>query len=108
MANILAKSNEQDAAPPDSSLFQEPAEHALLNAVTQAGQALTPLIAERDYHAALEQLATLRAPVDDFFESVMVNAENPAERVNRLRLLGTLRSLFTQLADLALLSSGSE
>lgn len=108
VANILAKSNEQDAAPPDSSLFQEPAEHALHNAVTQAGQALTPLIAERDYHAALEQLATLRAPVDDFFESVMVNAENPAERVNRLRLLGTLRSLFTQLADLALLSSGSE
>jgi glycyl-tRNA synthetase beta subunit len=38
----------------------------------------------------------------------MVNAENPAERVNRLRLLGTLRALFTQLADLALLSSGSE
>jgi glycyl-tRNA synthetase beta chain len=108
VANIIAKSNEQDVAPPDSSLFQEPAEHALLNAVTQAGQALTPLIAERDYHAALEQLATLRAPVDDFFESVMVNAENPAERVNRLRLLGTLRSLFTRLADLALLSSGSE
>jgi glycyl-tRNA synthetase beta chain len=78
VANILAKSNEQDAAPPDSSLFQEPAEHALHNAITQAGQALTPLIAERDYHAALEQLATLRAPVDDFFESVMVNAENPA------------------------------
>jgi glycyl-tRNA synthetase beta chain len=50
----------------------------------------------------------LRAPVDDFFESVMVNAENPAERINRLRLLGTLRSSFTQLADLALLSSGSE
>jgi glycyl-tRNA synthetase beta chain len=108
VANILAKSDEQDIAPPDSSLFQEPAEHALLNAVTQAGQALTPLIAERDYRAALEQLATLRAPVDDFFESVMVNAENPAERVNRLRLLGTLRSSFTQLADLALLSSGSE
>jgi len=108
VANILAKSDEQDIAQPDSSLFQEPAEHALLNAVTQAGQALTPLIAERDYRAALEQLATLRAPVDDFFESVMVNAENPAERVNRLRLLGTLRSSFTQLADLALLSSGSE
>ena len=108
VANILAKSDKQDIAPPDSSLFQEPAEHALLNAVTQAGEALTPLIAERDYRAALEQLATLRAPVDDFFESVMVNAENPAERVNRLRLLGTLRSSFTQLADLALLSSGSE
>jgi glycyl-tRNA synthetase beta chain len=108
VANILAKSDEQDAAPPDSSLFQEPAEHALHNAVTEAGHALTPLIAARNYHTALEQLATLRAPVDDFFESVMVNAENPAERVNRLRLLGTLRALFTQLADLALLSSGSE
>ena len=108
VANILAKSDEQGIAPPDSSLFQESAEHALFNAVTQAGQALTPLIAERDYRAALEELATLRAPVDDFFESVMVNAENPAERVNRLRLLGTLRALLTQLADLALLSSGSE
>ena len=46
--------------------------------------------------------------MDDFFESVMVNAENPTERLNRLRLLGALRALFTQLADLALLSSGSE
>ncbi|MDA7595276.1 glycine--tRNA ligase subunit beta [Luminiphilus sp.] len=108
VANILAKASEQDATPPDPSLFQEPAEQALHNAVIRAGQALTPLIAARDYQAALAQLATLRAPVDDFFESVMVNAENPAERVNRLRLLGTLRALFTQLADLALLSSGSE
>ena len=108
VANILAKTSEQDVAPPDSSLFQEPAEHTLHNAVINAGQALTPLINARDYRAALEQLATLRAPVDDFFESVMVNAENPTERLNRLRLLGALRALFTQLADLALLSSGSE
>ena len=108
VANILAKSSEQDATPPDPSLFQEPAEHVLHKAVISVGEALTPLINARDYQAALEQLAALRAPVDEFFESVMVNAENSAERVNRLRLLGTLRASFTQLADLALLSSGSE
>jgi len=69
---------------------------------------LAPMLAERNYQSALDQLAQLRGPVDAFFDTVMVNAENPAERSNRLRLLGELRALFTQVADLALLSSAAE
>ena len=95
VANILAKTSEQDAAPPDSSLFQEPAEHSLHNAVTQAGQALTPLIAARDYQAALKQLATLRAPVDDFLRVGHGERREPRRAVNRLRLLGTLRDRYS-------------
>jgi glycyl-tRNA synthetase beta chain len=53
-------------------------------------------------------LATLRQPVDDFFNAVMVNAQNPDVRLNRLGLLNMLRGLFTQIADIALLSSGTE
>ena len=65
-------------------------------------------MSNRDYQAALDQLAQLRGPVDDFFETVMVNAEDPDERLNRLRLLRSLRALFTELADLALLSLAAE
>ena len=84
------------------------AESALRGAVVSVGEALAPLLLKRDYQSALDQLAQLRGPVDTFFDGVMVNAEDPAERLNRLRLLGELRALFTQVADLALLSSAAE
>jgi glycyl-tRNA synthetase beta chain len=71
-------------------------------------KALNPLIADRDYTSALNELATLRQPVDDFFNAVMVNAQDPDVRLNRLGLLNMLRGLFTQIADIALLSSGAE
>jgi glycyl-tRNA synthetase beta chain len=108
VANILAKADEAGDTPPDTNLFVHDAERALFEAVTSVGEAVAPLLAARDYQGALDQLAQLRGPVDTFFDSVMVNAEDPAERVNRLRLLGGLRALFTQVADLALLSSAAE
>jgi glycyl-tRNA synthetase beta chain len=108
VANILAKADEADSTPPDTKLFVHEAEHALFEAVTSVGEALTPLLEARDYQGALDELAQLRGPVDTFFDGVMVNAEDPAERLNRLRLLGGLRALFTQVADLALLSSAAE
>ena len=67
-----------------------------------------PLLLEQQYELALGHLAQLRAPVDDFFESVMVNSDDPAIRLNRLRLLSTLRRLFTRVADLALLNPAME
>ena len=70
-----------------------------------ADAAVEPLLAERHYQDALDELAKLRGPVDAFFEHVMVNSENPKERQNRYRLLNRLRQLFTQLADLALLAT---
>ena len=73
-----------------------------MNAVDAA---IKPLLAAREYQAALAELAKLRDPVDAFFEHVMVNSDNPAEKQNRYRLLSRLRQLFTQLADLALLAA---
>ena len=108
VANILAKADEVDGTPADSNLFVHEAEHALHEAVSRVGSTLRPLLADRNYQSALDELAQLRGPVDAFFDGVMVNAEDPAERSNRLQLLGGLRALFTQVADLALLSSAAE
>ena len=108
VANILAKADELDGTPADPNLFVHEAEHALHEAVSRVGSTLRPLLADRNYQSALDELAQLRGPVDAFFDGVMVNAEDPAERLNRLRLLGGLRALFTQVADLALLSSAAE
>ena len=63
----------------------------------------TPLAAERQYSAALERLATLREPVDRFFDEVLVNAEDAAVRANRYALLARLRGLFLGVADISLL-----
>ncbi len=108
VANILAKADELDGTPAESSLFVHKAERALHEEVSRVSSTLAPLLADRNYQSALDQLAQLRGPVDAFFDGVMVNAEDPAERFNRLRLLNGLRALFTQVADLALLSSAAE
>ena len=108
VANILAKADKLDGTPANSSLFTHEAERALQDALSRVGATLAPLLADRNYQSALDELAQLRGPVDSFFDNVMVNAEDPAERLNRLRLLDGLRSLFTQVADLALLSSAAE
>jgi glycyl-tRNA synthetase beta chain len=108
VANILSKADELDGTPVDSNLFVHEAEYALHEAVGRVASTLRPLLADRNYQNALDELAQLRGPVDAFFDGIMVNAEDPAERLNRLRLLGGLRALFTQVADLALLSSAAE
>jgi glycyl-tRNA synthetase beta chain len=58
-----------------------------------------------EYAAALRELATLRGPVDAFFDGVMVNAEDPALRANRLGLLKTLHEAMNRVADLSRLAS---
>ena len=108
VANILAKADNLDGTPADPNLFVHEAEHTLHEAISLVGSTLAPLLADRNYQSALDELAQLRGPVDAFFEGVMVNAEDPVERLNRLRLLDGLRALFTQVADLALLSSAAE
>ena len=57
-----------------------------------------------DYAASLQALAALKAPVDDFFDGVMVNAEDPALRANRLALLGGLHRAMNRVADLSRLA----
>ena len=102
VSNILAKA---DAAIGEINLTAcvEPAEKALAEEVLALRTEVQPLIAKGDYTAVLDKLANLRAPVDSFFDNVMVNAEDPALRQNRLAILNTLQGLFLQVADISLL-----
>ena len=102
VSNILAKA---DAAIGEINLTAcvEPAEKALAEAVLALRTEIQPLIAKGDYTAVLDKLANLRAPVDCFFDNVMVNAEDPALRQNRLAILNTLQDLFLQVADISVL-----
>ena len=102
VSNILAKA---DAAIGEINLTAcvEPAEKALAEAVLALRTEVQPLIAKGDYTAVLDKLANLRVPVDSFFDNVMVNAEDPALRQNRLAILNTLQGLFLQVADISLL-----
>ena len=102
VSNILAKA---DAAIGEINLTAcvEAAEKALAEAVLALRTEVQPLIARGDYTAVLDKLANLRAPVDSFFDNVMVNAEDPALRQNRLAILNTLQGLFLQVADISVL-----
>ena len=102
VSNILAKA---DATIGEINLTAcvEPAEKALAEAVLALRTEVQPLIAKGDYTAVLDKLANLRAPVDSFFDNVMVNAEDPALRQNRLAILNTLQDLFLQVADISVL-----
>ena len=102
VSNILAKA---DAAIGEINLTAcvEPAEKALAEAVLALRTEVQPLIAKGDYTAVLDKLANLRAPVDSFFDNVMVNAEDLALRQNRLAILNTLQDLFLQVADISVL-----
>ena len=102
VSNILAKA---DAAIGEINLTAcvEPAEKALAEAVLALRTEVQPLIAQGDYTAVLDKLANLRAPVDSFFDNVMVNAEDPVLRQNRLAILNTLQDLFLQVADISVL-----
>ena len=91
IGNILRKAEDGAvAAGIDAALLVEPAEAALAEAVTAAIAETTPALEAKDYVTALTRLAGLRAQVDAFFDGVMVNAEDPALRGNRLALLKAL------------------
>ena len=105
VGNILKKVEGTVAVKVDAALLKEAAEvalHAALAAVTPTADAA---FARGDYTASLQSLAALKAPVDAFFDGVMVNAEDPALRNNRLGLLATLHQAMNRVADLSKLST---
>ena len=102
VANILAKA-EGDIGAVDVALCVEPAEQVLAQSVLSLAKEVQPLIAQGEYTAVLDKLAGLRQPVDNFFDNVMVNAEDAKLRQNRLAILNTLQGLFLQVADISLL-----
>ncbi|MDF3018959.1 MAG: glycine-tRNA ligase [Steroidobacteraceae bacterium] len=110
IANILKKST---SVTPDGTratpvaaqveLLREPAEKALHEALAEALPDVERALGKGNYAGALTRLAKLRPTVDAFFDGVMVNAEDPALRNNRLALLAGLRGQFTRIADLSCL-----
>jgi len=89
----------------DAALFEAAEERALHAAIENVSAAHRQHLARRDYRQALQDLAALKAPVDAFFEAVLVMAEAPAVRNNRLAQLRRLRELFLDVADLSCLST---
>ena len=101
VSNILSKQEHDGSTQVEASFLQEAAEKALFEAVTASQQQVAPLFAAGDYQQALDALATLREPVDAFFDQVMVMADDDAIRRNRLALLASLQALFLEVADIS-------
>ncbi len=105
VGNILKKAEGTVEAKIDESLLQEPAEIALANALKTVAPSADSAWAAGNYTANLQALAALKAPVDAFFEHVMVNAEDPTLKANRLGLLATLHAQMNRVADLSRLAT---
>jgi glycyl-tRNA synthetase beta chain len=91
-------------APVDPSLFQDDAENGLFAAIQKAKNAVESLISTGSWLEALTEIASLRGPVDNFFDKVMVMAEEPQVRSNRLALLTTIARMFGKIADFSRLA----
>lgn len=102
VANILTKETVSVGAV-DAALLAEAAEKTLYDTLETLEPRVHPLLAKSEYTLALSELAALRVPIDAFFENVMVNVDDIALRLNRLRLLARLRALFLSVADVSLL-----
>jgi glycyl-tRNA synthetase beta chain len=105
VGNILKKADGSVEAKVDAALLHEPAEKALADAIYSVAEKADKGWATGDYTANLQALAALKAPVDEFFDKVMVNADDPALRSNRLGLLKTLHAAMNRVADLSRLAS---
>jgi glycyl-tRNA synthetase beta chain len=106
VANILRKQVEEFGSASigqriEPARFEAPAEHALALALETARADSAGALRSGDYTAVLSRLAQLQEPVDAFFDNVLVNADDPAVRANRLALLGQLQRLFAAIADIA-------
>ena len=108
VSNILTKQGGEDIGDSiNQDLLQDPAEKALAEQIHKQAEAVLPLFEKGDYAAALSSLASLRAPVDSFFNEVMVMAEDDATRNNRLAMLNQLRNLFLRVADISVLPTSA-
>ena len=104
VGNILKKADAAVEAKVDAALLKEAAEQALYAALQTVAPAAQTAFEQGDYTASLQALAALRTPVDAFFDSVMVNADDAALKANRLGLLASLHQAMNQVADLTRLA----
>jgi glycyl-tRNA synthetase beta chain len=105
IANILRKSDAAPAGVMDAQRLVEPAEQALASALGAIGPRADEHFRRGDYTESLRELAALKQPVDAFFDAVMVNADDPALRRNRLALLASLHATMNRVADLSKLAA---
>lgn len=103
VSNLLETFEGQIPTHIEPRYFDNATEFSLFSAIQQADQAVTPLARDRRYQEALARLASLRVPIDAFFEAVLINAEEPSVRANRYALLAKVRNLFLGIADISLL-----
>ncbi len=104
VGNILKKAEGVVTPAINDALLQEPAEKALAVALKSIAKNADAALASGNYTENLQLLAALKEPVDEFFNSVMVNAEDPALKANRLGLLATLHAAMNRVADLSRLA----
>ena len=106
-ANIIQAEEKKDgqrhAGNPDEGLFAEPAETALADALNAASAGLSLALKREEFDAAMGLLAKLRPPTDLFFDQVTVNADDPALRANRLKLMGAITATMSQVADFSVI-----
>jgi len=105
VGNILKKSDATPGIAVDAALLRESAEQALAAALADVAPRAEALFAAGDMTASLQALAALKTPVDAFFDAVMVNADEPALRRNRLALLARLHAAMNRVADLSRLAA---
>jgi glycyl-tRNA synthetase beta chain len=105
VGNILKKAEGDAPGAVDEALLRESAEQALFEALRSVAPAADAAFARGDYAASLQALSALKAPVDSFFDAVMVNADDPALRRNRLALLMALHRAMNRVADLGRLAA---
>ncbi|MCC6966166.1 MAG: glycine--tRNA ligase subunit beta [Nitrospira sp.] len=98
-AHRLTEKEQWDRKPVESGLFREAAESALHETVQSSHAAYAAALRSGEYGQALDVLVRMKGPIDDFFNAVMVNADDPAVRGNRLSLLKTVDDLFMSFAD---------
>ena len=103
IGNILRKAEEKPAAKPNEKLLKLEEEQRLFDEINDLSEQIKPLMRASDYAAALEALASLKKPVDEFFDTVLVMDEDDDLRRNRLALLARLKALFDDIADLSVL-----
>lgn len=105
VSNILEKSETSvNSADFNTALLIEPAEKVLAKAIEEKESQVQPLFAQGNYKDGLLKLTELKQSIDAFFDGVMVNAEDPLLKNNRLALLSRLRALFLHVADISVLA----
>ncbi|MCO4798325.1 MAG: glycine--tRNA ligase subunit beta, partial [Colwelliaceae bacterium] len=105
VGNILAKFDGELFTVFNADLATEVAENNLANTFAEISSKVKPLQAASDYQAVLSELSKIKQPIDEFFDNVMVMADDEQVKINRLTLLNEIRNSFLDIADISVLQS---